>query len=578
MQNNLCIIIKQQTLNSSKTDAALKVMIRKKHILLFLGLFMFIFTANAQQRVAVKNNLLYDATLTPNLSLEYWASPRWSWQATVGYNPWWHHGDVKQHSIFRSGDSHAASDYVQWRHLLGEIDARYWWFKPERIKENETLANGFSAYRYFLSMGVMGTHYNIGNVKFPFGLYKKLRSERRQGDAVALSLGIGRVWRLSDHWWLEAELGVYAGYAWFDRYQCNHCGTKLGKDDKPFLAPKAALSIVYRFGKPEKAPEVIPVIIPVDTVQPEPPFVPVLALVPEFTGVAGRLAETNGVLQHISQYRPYDDTRILRREAGALYVHFPLDKTDLRRDFRDNATSLDQIMNVTRLIMADTTSMVKKIQIIGLASFEGRLPHNKDLAGGRALALQKYVQNRLEVPDSLFETINGGEAWAEFRDQIEELKANLASENSKVEGITVKELDEILNIIETESNLDRREQLIKRMRGGRTYQYLKRSLLADQRNSGYMRIYWDYVPDKQAEIINNASELLAHEQYDEALSLLRSVSYDKRSYNALAVALYMTDNKEEAIRYFRLAAENGNAQAKENLRQLKTHPQPVHRR
>lgn len=519
--------------------------------------------------MSVKNNLLYDVTLTPNLSIEFWASPRWSWQATVGYNPWWHHGDVKHHSIFRRGYAHDASDYVQWRHLLGEIDARYWWSKPDWVKRDEALANGYSAYRYFLSMGVMGTHYNIGDVRFPFGLYKKLRSERRQGDAVALSLGIGRLWRLTDHWWLEGELGVYAGYAWFDRYQCNHCGTKLGKDDKPFLAPKAALSIVYRFGKPEKAPEVVPVIIPVDTVQPEPPFEPVLAIVPEFTGVAGRLAKDNGVLQHISQYRPYDETRILRREEGALYVHFPLDKTDLRRDFRNNAPTLDQIINVTSLIMADTTSMVKKIQIIGLASFEGRLPHNKDLAGGRAMALQKYVQNKLNVPDSLFETINGGEAWTEFRDQIEEVKANITAGTSKDEGITIKEIDEILNIIATENNLDRREQRIKRMHGGRTYQYLRRSLLADQRNSGYLRVYWDYVPDTKAETINRASELLSEEKYDEALAMLKAVKDDPRSYNALAVALYMTGGKDEAIRYFRLAADKGNEQAKENLRRLK---------
>ena len=109
---------------------------------------------------------------------------------------------------------------------------------------------------------------------------------------------------------------------------------------------------------------------------------------------------------------------------------------------------------------------------------------------------------------------------------------------------------------------------MKQLNGGRTYKYLKDNVLSDQRNSGYVRIYYDYVPDSAAAVINEASELLRAERYDEALERLLTVEDDDRALNALGVALYMTGRKEEALDCFRRAATNGNAQAKDNLRQL----------
>lgn len=285
------------------------------------------------------------------------------------------------------------------------------------------------------------------------------------------------------------------------------------------------------------------------------PFVPKFASVPDNTGKAGELQRNNPVLQHISQYRPYDSTRILRKESGALYVHFPLDRTTLLHDFRGNAATLDRIISITRAIMADTTSMVRCIQIIGLASVEGREDHNRQLAQGRAAALQRYIQQQVpEAADSLFECVNGGEAWSELRSQIED---------SQMEG-----RDDMLRIIDTEPDLALRERKLRQLNGGRPYAHLRTNLLSDQRNSGYLRIYYDYVPDHAAAVINAASRLLADGRYEEALRQLQPVRSDTRAFNAYGVALYMTGQHEEAMEYFRRSAAMGNEQAEQNLRQL----------
>ena len=76
------------------------------------------------------------------------------------------------------------------------------------------------------------------------------------------------------------------------------------------------------------------------------------------------------------------------------------------------------------------------------------------------------------------------------------------------------------------------------------------------------------MPDEAAKTINRASELLGAGHYAEALTLLNGVRSDERAQNALGVALWQTGQQEEALRCFRRAAQQGNADAQENLRQL----------
>ena len=279
-----------------------------------------------------------------------------------------------------------------------------------------------------------------------------------------------------------------------------------------------------------------------------PPLRPALALVPE-RGKAGELQRDNPVLRHISQYRPYDGSPM----EGALLVHFELDRHVLLHDFRNNAATLDRIIDITRAIMADTASTVKKIQIVGLASVDGPRRHNIDLAGHRVMALKDYVQQRVPTPDSLYETVNGGEGWREMRHAI-------AASASPWR-------DRLLSIIDTEPNADRREWLIKRLGNGHAYRWLRDSVLSDQRNSGYMRIYYDFKPDTAAEVINRATQLLWQGRNEEALALLRTVEHDERAQNALGVACFMTGNRTEALSRLRRAISHGTAEARENLRQ-----------
>lgn len=505
---------------------------------MILGLFVG-GKAYAQENFAVRNNFIYDISGTLNLGADVRVSPHWTMGLNAGYRPW-------------PTDDKTTR---KWKHFLIAPELRYW--------------TDSTFHRSYWGTNVFYSHYNVGHVTFPFGLYKTVRDHRIQGDLIGLGAFYGRSWRLNRYFRLEGELGLGIGYTWAKKYECAHCGAYEGKHNKPFLIPKLTLNVVYQKAKKKPVePVVIEIPMKPDTV-PAPPIVLTFHPVADNTGKAGILQQDNPVLAHISQYRPYDRTRILRKEKGALYVHFPVNKTDLTRDFRDNAPTLDRIVDIVRQVMADSTSSVKRIQVIGMASIEGAVDANERLAAGRGEALKRYIQQQVpEATDPLFDVANGGEAWTELRDQINDVVTEMTTSGAEADGARLAGLREAINLIDSEADLTRREQKLRQLNNGSTFAYIKEHLLADQRNSGYIRIYYDYVPDAAAATINQASQLMQQERYAEALPMLQSQKNDPRAWNALAVALWHTGDQDAALDYFRRAAQQGNADARENLKQL----------
>lgn len=288
------------------------------------------------------------------------------------------------------------------------------------------------------------------------------------------------------------------------------------------------------------------------------PFVPVPIPVDPHLSVAEEIAVREPVLRPIEEYEPYNPEIPLRKMKGALFVHFPVGKSVLRPDFRENAATLDKIVDMMRRIKADSTSSVVKVVIVGLASPEGPVALNNRLAGNRAKALRDYVAGRIDMPASVYEVVNGGEAWADLRDVIDES--------------LLPEREQMLRIIDETPDVNLRERKLMSLKGGRPFAYLKQSVFADQRNSGYIRVYYEAVPDKGAEAINRAVQLVRQKRYEEALRLLDTVQNDERSLNTRGVVYYMLGRKTEAIRCFERAVRARNKDARRNLEKLKQQP------
>ena len=167
------------------------------------------------QTVVLKNNLLYDATLTPNIGIEVKLSRQWSAGLNLGYQPW-PFKDTAERKM---------------RHLLIAPEVRFW------------LCDVFSG--WFAGANAFYSHYNVSKVRFPFGVFPSVKDRRKQGDAVAVGLFAGYSWILSPHWSVEAEGGVDVGYTKYKEFECSHCGEFYGQDKKSFAVPKVGINIIY---------------------------------------------------------------------------------------------------------------------------------------------------------------------------------------------------------------------------------------------------------------------------------------------------------------------------------------------
>ncbi|MCH5237743.1 MAG: DUF3575 domain-containing protein [Muribaculaceae bacterium] len=190
----------------------------KKTFILFL-LIWATFGLKAQT-VGIKTNLLYDATLSPNLGVEFKMAPKWTFDISGNINAW----NINEH---------------RWRHWLAQPEARLW------------ICEAFQG--SFFGLHALGGQYNVGNIKnnikFLGSDFSQLSDFRYQGWYVGAGIAYGYAWMLGKHWNLEAEIGIGYIYTRFDKFPCTECGTKI-EHDKPhnYYGPtKLNLAIEYLF-------------------------------------------------------------------------------------------------------------------------------------------------------------------------------------------------------------------------------------------------------------------------------------------------------------------------------------------
>ena len=106
---------------------------------------------------------------------------------------------------------------------------------------------------HFVGAHLLGGQYNVGGLDIPFSFlgtdFRKIKDTRYQGWFGGLGVAYGYDWALSEHWNLEAELGIGWTYTRYDRFRCAGCGKKI-ENDKPhnyFGVTKAAINLVYVF-------------------------------------------------------------------------------------------------------------------------------------------------------------------------------------------------------------------------------------------------------------------------------------------------------------------------------------------
>ena len=162
----------------------------------------FAFEAKAQ-KVAVKSNLLYWATATPNVGVEVALGKRWTMEVAGGYNPW----------TLNQATNHKA------KHWLVTPEVRYWFCE--------------SLHGHFLGINGNYAQYNISgmpiqkafiNLKTNAPKNENLKSARAEGWAVGAGITYGYQFIIAPRWNLELTAGIGWWYAKYDRFESRKCG------------------------------------------------------------------------------------------------------------------------------------------------------------------------------------------------------------------------------------------------------------------------------------------------------------------------------------------------------------------
>lgn len=166
------------------------------------------------QKVAVKTNLLYGATATPNLQLEFGLSKKTTLEIGAGLN-WF---DFKDNKKFKN--------------LLVQPEYRYWFC--------ETF-NG-----HFFGVHGHAAQFNVGNIDLPVGRLDVFKNRRYEGHLYGGGVSWGYQWVVSPRWNFEVNLG--GGYARIDytEFCGKECGSPLSSDKYNYWGvTRAGISLVY---------------------------------------------------------------------------------------------------------------------------------------------------------------------------------------------------------------------------------------------------------------------------------------------------------------------------------------------
>ena len=171
--------------------------------------------------ISLRTNLLYAATASPNLSVDFALGRHFSLGADFGLKPW---------------PRYLAWDFDQenptkWKHLLADLQFRWW---PGEVFD-----------RWFIGADLLWSHFNVGHIDIP--LYPQIKDRRLQGDVYTLGLFGGYAWRLARHLRLEAEAGVELGYYHAQSFECAYCGAPLGPAAGFAFFPRLGLNLAWDF-------------------------------------------------------------------------------------------------------------------------------------------------------------------------------------------------------------------------------------------------------------------------------------------------------------------------------------------
>ena len=177
------------------------------------------------QKLGLKTNVIYMATATPNLGLEFSLGDRWTFEIEGGYNPW----DL------------IPENNVKAKHFLVSPEVRYWFCEA---------FNG-----HYIGVNGNYTQFNVGgihvlNAFYPFAnkgyFLDETLNSRLEGWAAGGGITYGYAFPIARRLNMEFNIGIGYWYAKYDKYETKTCGLFQESLTKHVFGPTSlGISFIY---------------------------------------------------------------------------------------------------------------------------------------------------------------------------------------------------------------------------------------------------------------------------------------------------------------------------------------------
>lgn len=227
--------------------------------------------------------------------------------------------------------------------------------------------------------------------------------------------------------------------------------------------------------------------------------------------------------------RPKADLKKMRSLHAVSYVDFPVSRTEIYPEYRNNPRELAKILATVDSVRNDSDITIKAIFLKGFASPESPYENNTRLAKGRTNSIKKYLSTFSHIPMDVIETDYEPENWEGLRAYVE------ASELSNKEGI--------LRIIDSRLAPDPKEAYLKKQYPTE-YAYLKEHCYPALRKVDYQISYQVRVYTSIEEIRQAYAQDPSKLSLDEFYMLAQSYHQDDAQFHDVirtAVNFYPKD-------------------------------------
>ena len=242
------------------------------------------------------------------------------------------------------------------------------------------------------------------------------------------------------------------------------------------------------------------------------------------------------VVPHVSFITPQKEEK-RRRRQGKAYLDFPVGRSVILPAYRRNPQELQKIDDAVREVITHEDAELKGLYVEGFASPESRYALNERLSRERATALKEYIRTKFSLDESLFRISSVAEDWDGLAALV---------------GVgDYPDAEQLLAIINSEQEPDRKEVLLKRFKGGIPYRTLFKDVFPELRRVEYQIDYTvkDYSVEGSSKLLDSRPEDLSHL---ELYTLVQSLDKANPTYATVLTELILRYYGEDA-------AANNNA-------------------